>query len=595
MSWRVVTVRPSPVSGVRRASLPLLLLIALAVVGLSLQLPTPAAAQVSDYNDYYDGTYYYHVIFQSAAGGGDSVDGPSGVGKYGVVGYGGAMLDSGVVFSDMGGSGSAIRHISMRGFLSTIAGSLTMKGNKDGPATEALFSGIASGDSRSNSLVQAEGGFYLADTLNDALRLTDAATRETTTILNSTVLKTPNSLAVSVIDGKTAVFISNTGLHQVLFFPSLGSPVGQVNFTGDPYFVPGALAVVPQLSRTFIVNATLQMYCWYFKQPGSTSWKVSSPAMADFGRSLLASKDGTKLLYVTSNGTTLASMDATASSSLSPTLRPEKVADLDLAALGGKIQLFFQRSADSWYILTTTQFMIVSSTPIHSSSSSGSGSASSSGSGSASSSGSGSASGSSSSSGGSHSDRHEGIAAFPTNAFPINDSCLMTQVYFWMRADARVAYGSSDFENTFLVPPSNTTTLVKGDVNVSAWCGNITADFSHDSSILILLFWGPPDSGLWYTQDRLTTSPWSNTRTFLGTLKSSGWDLGPFCFFNCTTTCKNITAPMCPASTESACDDVCKGAIASSVVIAVAGILLVLMMIISPSNIFTAVVMVPII
>ncbi|KAG5484200.1 hypothetical protein CUR178_07355 [Leishmania enriettii] len=572
MSWRVVTVRPSPVSGVRRASLPLLLLIALAVVGLSLQLPTPAAAQILDYNDYYDyydGTYYYYVIFQSAVGGSDSVDGPSGVGKYGAVGYGGAMSESGVVFSDMGGSGSAIRHISMTGFLSTIAGSLTMKGNKDGSATEALFSGIASGDSRSNSLVRADGGLYLADTLNDALRLTDTATRETTTILNSTVLKTPNSLAVSVIDGKTAVFISNTGLHQVLFFPSLGSPVGQVNFTGDPYFVPGALAVVPQLSRTFIVNATLQMYCWYFKQPGSTTWKVSSPAMSDFGRSLLASRDGTKLLYVTSNGTTLASMDATASSSLSPDLLPEKVADLDLVALGGKIQLFFQRSADSWYILTTTQFMIVSSTPIHSSSSSGSGS--------------------------SHSNPHEGIAAFPTNAFPINDSCLMTQIYFWMRADARVAYGSSDFETAFLVPPLNTTTLVKGDVNVSAWCGNITGDFSHDSSILILVFWVPPDSGLWYTQDRLATSPWTNTRAFLGTLESSGWDLGPFCFFNCTTTCKNITAPMCPASIESACDDVCKGAIASSVVIAVAGILLLLMMIISPSNIFTAVVMVPII
>ncbi|KAG5484982.1 hypothetical protein LSCM1_07061 [Leishmania martiniquensis] len=549
--------RPSPVPGVRRASAPLLLATFLAVLAVSLQPPTPARAQSSDSSDYYDGSYYYHVIFRSAAGGGDSMDGPSGVGKYGAVGYGGAMLQTGVVFSDMGGSGSALRHISKSGFISTIAGSLTMKGNKDGPATEALFGGIPSGDSRANSVVYAEEGFYMADTLNDALRLTNATTRDTTTILNATVLKKPSSLAVTTIDGQTSVFISNTGLHQVLFFPSLGSPVGQVNFTGDVFFVPGALAVFPHLSRAFIVNATTQIYCWFFKQPGSASWRVSSPAAADFGRALSASADGTKLLYVTSNGTTLAALVAGASPVVSPSLLPEKIADFDFDALGGEVQLFFQRTTDSWYILTTTQFMIVSATPIYP-------------------------------------DRNLGIAAFPTAAFPINDSCLMSQAYYWMRMDTATAYRTEDFLSEFLVPPGNTTTLVAGDVNVSGWCGNVTADFSNDNTILIMTFLGPSGFTAQSTQDLLVASPWSNTRAFLETLRDLGWDLGPFCFFNCTTTCKVITAPKCPATAEAACDDVCKGAIASSVVIAFAGLLLILLMIVGPSNIFTAVVMVPI-
>ncbi|CAJ1986748.1 FLA1 / Flagellum adhesion protein 1 [Leishmania donovani] len=575
-----VTTRRWPVRRARGPSPHQLFAAALAV--LCILLHRPAAAQGSSSSDYYDGTYYYHVIFRSAPGGGDSTDGPSGVGIYGVVGYGGAMVGGGVVFSDMGGSGSAIRLISKAGYLSTIAGNNRKRGDQDGPSPDALFGGIPTGDSRANSLAYGNGGFYLADTLNNALRFTNATTNVTTTILNANTLNTPNSLAVSIISSKTSVFISNTGYHSVLYIPSLGSPVGQVNFTSDPYFVPGAITVLSHLSRAFIMNATLQMYCWSYIQPSSKSWKVSTPLAADFGRILQASKDGTQVLYVTANGSTIAGLDATASSATSPSLVPQKMIDLDTSLIGGKIQLFFERTSDSWYILTTTQFLIVSATPIHPEESSSSGSSSS--------------SSSSSSSEGILSGRHKGIAAFPTAAFPTNDSCLMTQVYNWMRIDATEAYNTDDFLNEFVVPPTNITTLVDGDVNVSTWCGNITTDRSNDGTISILIFWGPRGHDVLYTQDRLVKSPWKRTRAFLNSLNSSGWNLGPFCFYNCTTACKTITAPKCPAyNIGSACDDVCKGAIASSVVLAAAGVVLLILMIVSPSNIFTAVVMVPII
>ncbi|GET86531.1 flagellar glycoprotein-like protein [Leishmania tarentolae] len=556
-----VTARRLPVLKERGPSSHLLCAAALALICVLLQGTAPAAAQESSSDDYHDGRYYYRVIFRSASGAGDPVDGPSGVGRYGVIGYGGAMVEGGVVFSDMGGSGSAIRMISRNGYLSTIAGNPRKRGARDGPADETLFSGIPSGDSRANSLVYGNGGFYLADTLNDALRFTDATTKVTSTILNDNILKTPNSLAVSIISSRTSVFISNTGYHSVLYIPSLGSPVGQVNFTSDPNFVPGAISVFPNLNRAFIVNATLQIYCWSYTQPSSQSWMVSTPLKADFGRILKASEDGTKALYVTTNGSTIAALDATASPTDSPSLVPQKMIDLDTSFIGGKVQLFFERTSDSWYILTTTQFLIVSSTPIPPDGKSST-----------------------------------NIAAFPTAAFPTNDSCLMSQAYHWLRTDATEAYGTSNFQNEFLVPPTNIPKLVDGSLNVSAWCGNITTGHSYDGTILIMSFWGPEGHDPSYTQNLLSASPWRRTREFLESLKKNGWDLGPFCPFNCTTTCKEITAPKCPTyKTESACDDICKGAIASSAVMAAAGVVLLILMIISPSNIFTAVVMVPII
>jgi hypothetical protein len=50
-----------------------------------------------------------------------------------------------------------------------------------------------------------------------------------------------------------------------------------------------------------------------------------------------------------------------------------------------------------------------------------------------------------------------------------------------------------------------------------------------------------------------------------------------------------------PGWHNSTCDDVCKGAIASSVVMACAGIVLIVLMIIAPANLLTAIIMVPII
>ncbi|KAK7194638.1 flagellar glycoprotein-like protein [Novymonas esmeraldas] len=572
--------RPRRVSPPRRLGIATVAVVCV-LAAAAARLATPAAAQSSDY---YDGTNYYRTIFTSA--GGVPVDGPSGKGSFGVVGYGGAIVNGGVVFSDMGGSGSAIRSISKDGVLSTIAGSLAGRGYVDGPPNVAMFRGTPLGNDRANALAFGNGGYYLTDTGNNALRFTNATTLITTTNITSQFLNAPNSLALFSTDGQTSVFISDTGNQRVMYIPSLNGPLTQVpQFTTGTGFEPGSIAVFPALSRTFIVDRTMQIYCWYYAQSDSSSWTVSTPPITNFGRILSQNSIGTQLLYITGSGTTIASLDATASATASPLLVPQTVIDFDRTAIGGDVRLFFQRTPTSWYILSETKFLIVSTVPFPPPDSSSSSSSSS-----------GSSSGSSSSSSG-FAERYLGIAAFPTNAFPTSDACLMSQVYYWMRMDAAEAYSTTDYVNEFLEPPANTTVaLVDGVHNVSAWCGNITTDRSNDGTIRILDFWGPRGYNRWYTQDHLVNSNWTHTRAFLAGLQSNGWDLGAFCFINCTTTCKTISAPKCPTNGgEPACDGVCKGAIASSVVMAAAGLVLLVLMIVSPANIFTAVVMVPII
>ncbi|KAG5510298.1 hypothetical protein JKF63_07626 [Porcisia hertigi] len=566
-----VTTERSPVLRARPPPLGLLLAAALFVLGVLISpSSTPAAAQTDDGT--FDGTNYYYSIFVNNLANVDSVDGPSGVGTYGTVGYGGALVEGSVVFSDMGGSGSAIRAISRDGRLSTIAGSLVEKGCKDGSATEARFGGVPKGNTRVNPVVHTKEGYYVADTVNNALRLIHPTTGRTTTIVGPTNLRYPTSLAIPA-DKQSSIFISNTGKNQVLYYPDLTSPVGQVTFPNESDFTPGAITVFPELSRTFIVNSYLQIYCWHYRQPNTASWKVSEPRTADFGRMLSTSSDGTKLLYVNFQGHKILSLDAKASQQTSPALKPELVIELNLNIIGGAVRLFFERSKDSWYILTDTRLLIVSKTPIQPEESSSS----------------------SSSSESPTEGRHESIAAFPADAFP-TDRCRMTQVYSRIRMDAEKAFGTNDYVNEFVESPGDVSTYVKGSVNVSTWCSKITTLYSNDRTIVILPFWAPKNMGQREAHNRLKNSPWSHTRSYLNLLRSEGMMLGSFCFIDCRDTCKIITAPKCPADpTESRCDDVCKGAVATAVVLGAAGIVLLALMIASPLNIFRAFVMVPVI
>lgn len=555
----------------------LLIAIAVAVVGLSR---TASAVSSSGSNYYYDGTNYYYTLFTASQ---EIQDGASGVGGYGVVGNGGAMVGDTIVFSDMGGPGSAIRQITRAGVLSTITGSLTKKGFENSNASQTLFSGASSGADRYNALAYGNGGYYLADTRNQAVRFTNISTGSTSNVVAPPYVRSPTALTVSTTNGVTSVYISDAGFQQVMYIASVGAPTSTFNLTSVNNLEPGALAVFASLNRVFVVDKVQQIYCWDYSQTEtqSTPWNVSNPTTAVFRRILLPSSDGKKLLYVTTNGTTIASLDATTDATSAATLVPQNVINFDGSAIGGTVRLFFPRSSDSWYILSETQYMVVSTSPIDWGSSSSSGTTSTE---------------TPSSSSSEFTGRYLGIAAFPTNAFPTNDSCLMSELYYWMRVDATTVYGTNDYINEFLIAPANTTiTNVRGSANVSTWCGNITTPKSNDGTITILDFWGPKAFEMWYVQSQLASAKWTSTRAFLSKLQGNGWELGPFCFINCTSACRTMTAPKCSSESESSCDGVCKGAIASSVVMGAAGVVLVVLMIVSPANLFTAIMMVPII
>ncbi|CAD2222638.1 flagellar glycoprotein-like protein [Angomonas deanei] len=280
------------------------------------------------------------------------------------------------------------------------------------------------------------------------------------------------------------------------------------------------------------------------------------------------------------------------------------------------------KNADNFYIVTRTAVYIASDRAVlppdggDSSSSGGSGGGSSSsgnGNGSSSSSngsGSGSGSHSSNSNGGDSSSsdgghvgpydpsRAQGLGAYPMSAFPTSDPCLMSQIYQAMRDDVTTAVSTQDYYSEF-VPLGDIDKTVYGTWDVSTWCSNITGDGSNDRTVSILPYRGPVKLPYNDLRNALRGSPWTKTRALLDRLTAEGYHLEPFCFIDCASLeeCRQLTysPDICYDPDDGKCDDICKGAIAASVVLGAAGVVLIVLMILAPVNIFTALIMVPII
>lgn len=573
-----------------------LLLLATATADLDLD---DGNFNVRDYGppEIINGIYQYR-IFQSATETDAPVDGPSGVGRFCRPGIQAALLRRGnLVISDTCGGGSAIRVVNGSG-ITTIAGSLTDNGYEDGPGKDALFAGAASGNQNINGLANVNGNIYMADTENHAIRriTPDGVTSTFISpdfIYNDKTMEYPNYVEAFVKDTSTTeLYISDAGNDRILYTPvfeSAGTPIVTQVVQVDS---PGNLAVGQLSGVMYYVSAYTTIYGTSLTGTGA-NWKIGPDGV--FLNSLFLSNDGKMLMfYGVYDDPIVPSMkrfgiyglDTTGSPGAAETVKPQMIIDWTDRELGeDPVQNVMLRDAVSWFIVTNRNVYIVSTEEV-TDSSSGSGS------------------------GGSSGDpdawkigRYHGYIAFPTSAVPSDAPCYMSQLYYWMRVDAEIAYDTNDFYTHF-APLDDNSKVVYGDRNVSTWCGNITARKSSDGSIMILDFWGPKGLNMWLTQKALADSPWYWTRLFLRRLREGPPypppfpGLGEWCFYNCTDTCDNMTASNthCVDYVDwSGCNDVCKGAIASSVVMGSALLGLLIILVLSPAMLFPAIFMVPIV
>lgn len=572
----------------RRKCLRAALVCALLVLAATVVTQTPfASAAWWDEVSSVDGNVYTYTLFSSSTDPNlfTMRDGASGVGRMGFPSYVGAVIRKNTIaVCDMLGSGSAIRVIDEEG-ITTLAGNRTQQGYVDGPGPSALFRGVNSGEDRLNGLSFIGGHIYLADRDNNAIRVITVDGTTSTMINGNAIVENLNLSApvfvASFADNNVTLFISDSGNRRILTATQQGqqTPMLTVLLTDR---ATGPLVYSTERSVLYYTYSASPMALGAVNTSSvQTTWDVGNKNTLGYINSLVLSQDQKELLYYGNSddnvvGVYSIRVDTNASEA------PDQLPTLKFAwppsALSGAgaIRSIMPHSDTSYYIVTGTSVYVVSTTgplPDQSDSSSGSPFA----------------------------NREHGIAAYPRYAFPYNDTCLMSQLYYYIRMDVAEAFGTEDYYTQF-APIDDPSMAIMGDVNVSSWCGNISSRYSNDETITILDFWGPQGWTLLATQEALANSPWTNTREFLANLNASGWDdLWPFCFYNCMDKCETETArkELCvdyvKPQGESKCDGVCKGAIISSVVMGCAGAVLLVLMAVNPANVFTALILVPLI
>ncbi|KPI86509.1 Flagellar glycoprotein-like protein [Leptomonas seymouri] len=354
-----------------------------AVLYLLLVSPTAAVAQAtavsitnSDYQ--FDGTNYYYTLFTNHLASSTFSDGESNVGRYGAVGFGGAFDATGVVFSDMT-LGSRIRKITNTGKLYTIAGSISETGCTSGSASVARFGGTLS-STYVNAIIAASGGYYIADSQCSSLRFISSTTRITTNISTFVASQTSRPAALAktphVGSERSNIFVTDPANNNIRFL-TLNTPVTIIDGTiqtGDNIFQPIGIAILPNIHRIVATNLGKDfIYLDYTEDnSGQTQWSTLSKSTTT--SSLVTSWDGLHVLYISENNimsmpVNTAEANAgnavpTVTFSFTPLLTSAGGADYPETML-----LFAPRSKDSYFILTTHRYLIVSATPINDSSS----------------------------------------------------------------------------------------------------------------------------------------------------------------------------------------------------------------------------------
>lgn len=551
---------------------------------LCVYAATAAAQTVSKANDWskdpiqVTGSTYYYLLFNSSAST-NVVDGPTGTGMICAPAFVGTSFGpDAILFSDMCKSGSAIRFINAYGVF-TLTGSLTETGLRDGSPDVALFGGVLSGNhNECNGITSLDNEFYMADTTNNAIRSFTASGFVSTYIDTSVVEQRPlsNPEYVTMYRDQnriTNLIISDSDNERIVFstIPDDGDSTPPVLTVLAKGFTPGPLAISSDSKFLYYVNRQVSNITIVAYQLGlDVTYNLGDPHYTGYVNSLTINSDANELLYYgfVNDVWGIYALSITATASTGPQQRP--TLKFAWPTEFGTVRTIIPRGGTSGMsvIVLTSQIAYVLSdgptTPSMEDSFLG---------------------------------RHHGIAAFPADALPTTDPCQMSQLYHAMRTDAAVAFGTEDYLTQF-APFSNPALVTRGSVNVSMWCGNITGRFSTDESILILDFWGPWVWTKEQTQKALDNCSWTMTRRFLAELRECCQpNLGPFCYYNCAEKCETYTASekLCiDYRMPPRCNDVCRGAVASSIVMGATLVVLLVLSLISPANLFRAVIMVPV-
>ncbi|CCW71390.1 unnamed protein product [Phytomonas sp. Hart1] len=516
-----------------------------------------------------NGMYYYSVFISGTTE--EVIDGTSHVGVMCLPSLASSQYDKeSIVLCDMCRGGSSIRIINQSGIF-TLAGSRKYKGFIDGAPDIARFQGIDYGNKLANGVSVIDKQIFIADTQNSAVRtISPEGNVRTLFDYRTEYDKKPISYPVHVApclesSDYMSLIISDSGNRRMLL----------ATFTSTTTSVITLLAENLQPDQLFVTKDNKLLYYSTGYTPevlkvinltSRKGWNIGNSGCLGYKSALALTNDEKELLYygIVNNVAGVYSLSTETTPDVAPTLCPT------LKFLWpnnfNDIQDVVTRDDTSWWVLTKTSLFLVSTHAIDNSSSG---------------------------SGIKPPNRNPVIAAFPTDSLPNNDSCLMSEFFYWVRKDVEIAYRTNDYLTQF-EPLNSPSMLIGGSVNVSTWCNRITASKSNDGTITFLKFWGPLMLSPQLTKRALIESNWTNTKRFLQT---QGIKKEPFCFFDCGGQCKTKTfsIEMCLGYKSFSCDDVCKGTIASGAVMGACGVVLLILMILSPSNILNALTMVPIV
>ncbi|ORC86880.1 flagellum-adhesion glycoprotein [Trypanosoma theileri] len=517
-------------------------------------------------------------------------DGPSGRGSiFEAKGATRGVEYGSVLVTDSGGAGSSVRLVNRSGVF-TVAGSGVKRGLVNGASGQALFD-------RPTGIVRVGDTLYVADTGNNAVRRI-AGDGTVSTFLNNQQVSSPRYiLPYRRPEGTYDLFVADTARTRIIFVALTGTDVVSEYLTG---FQPGLMQIGTTTRRMYATANTSYLVSinMVANNEKPTYWYIGNISCLGYSAGLMLTPDENELYYFGGVGgkKQLLALSTTATEEEAPKLCPRVVMNWTKENIVSLVSV----SRHEFYAITTTNVYIIrdatyTTTPTL---------------------------------GNTPTEtptitltvpitptetipltptktftptltptislyRAVAVAAFPTESFPINSSILMHELYAWLMRDVGIALGSLDFTALFQ-PPGND---VPGDVNVSQW-NNLTTLHSHDGTITITEYLTAFGMASEDAQARLFASPWYWTRLFLSTVpeRAPGTVLEEFCMIRCTTECVDLTyrREMCVGyKPPPACDEVCAGAIASSIVLGLTGVALVGLMIASPVNVLRAVLMVP--
>ncbi|RNF07388.1 insect stage-specific antigen [Trypanosoma conorhini] len=556
----------------------LLLLLLLTVVWAArpaeAQAPSPSPAPPTPWAAY---SFFSSLACPPCSQG--QTDGPSGVGTL-FTAAGGSLGPDGhsLLLCDVGGGGSSVRIVNRSGIF-TVAGSRTDRGMSNGPVAQALFN-------TPTSVVYENGALYVADSANNAIRR--VAGGMVSSFFSAGLQNPSYILPYRRPVGAHDLFVSDTGHYRIIFTPLQNHTFFTEFVTG---FQPGVLQISVSRRRMFAIRNALKIVAIDMDAANvsDSSWDVGNSSCTGYLSSLMLTADESELFYYGNRDGTayIFSVPATASKDKAPSLCPQVVMEWT----GGAVTSLVLVNQHEFYVVTTSDVYLVRDgaytptptptppqtptvtptaplsptipqTPTPSITVSPY--------------------------------RGDVVAAFPAASLPLANEHLMAELYAWMMKDVGIAFNSTDFLAVF--PPKGKFD-VPGDVNVSTWT-NLTTQLNFDGTIAITEYYTPHGMSSEEGQDRLFASPWYWTRKFLDSLKQEApWThLEDFCVLNCVEQCATMTfdrSQCLDYVKPPACNDVCVGAVVSSAVLGATGVALFALMIGSPANALSAVLLVP--